>query len=135
LEETRSSRVLWFEIFIFTNSDRDYADPIIDAILPSVDKEHCMYRDSYELKKGHVYKDIQMFERDTKKLVFIDDNRSYQTFFQETSLRIMRWEGSPFDQQLTQWLILILQRCINAPDVRDVISNIPRKNIFSKSHK
>jgi TFIIF-interacting CTD phosphatase-like protein len=120
-----------FEIFIFTSSERNYADPIIDAIFPSVDRKHRMYKDSCELKKGQIYKDIQMFERDPKRLIFVDDSRSCQTFFPKNSLRIMRWEGSPFDKQLTKWLIPILQRCANASDVRDVISSVSRKNIFS----
>jgi hypothetical protein len=50
-----------FEIFTFTNNGKDSANLIIDAILPSVDKEHRMYRDTWELKKGQIYKDIQMF--------------------------------------------------------------------------
>jgi hypothetical protein len=35
-----------------------------------------MHRYSCKLKKGHVYKDIHIFERDKNKFASVDDNRS-----------------------------------------------------------
>jgi Dullard-like phosphatase family protein len=116
-----------FDVFVFTYGNKAYANPIIDEICPKLDENHRLFRDSCELKKGQVFKDLSMFERDETKVILVDDNKAALKFHPKNTLQISSWEGSPMDNDLTKWLIPILIKCINADDVRDIISNAPRR--------
>lgn len=96
-----------FEVFVYTYAERNYAEPILDKILPDLDENHRLYRDScitvsspsslttytsyYKLtaqdkngicknKKGKysgVIKDLLMLKRNMSDVIFVDDN-NYQ---------------------------------------------------------
>lgn len=120
LKRTRKN----FEIFIFTYGEEQYANPILDVICPFVDHDHRLFRDSCDKHSGKVKKDLDMLGRDKKSLIFVDDSSSASEFSPKNTLRIQRWEGFPFDKALIDWLPPILQQCLEANDVRDVIKNV-----------
>jgi Dullard-like phosphatase family protein len=89
-----------FDVFVYTYGDRNYAGPILDAILPSLDENHRLYRDSCQIKKGNVYKDLGMLERKQENIILVDDNRAAVRFHPQNTLQILNWEGSPMDDAL-----------------------------------
>jgi Dullard-like phosphatase family protein len=115
-----------FDVFVYTYGDQDYAKPILDVILPSLDEDHRLYRDSCQIKKGNVFKDLKMLERKPENMIFVDDNRAASRFHPQNTLQIINWEGSPTDDALIKWLIPILKKCLYAEDVRDIISKVPK---------
>jgi Dullard-like phosphatase family protein len=115
-----------FDVFVYTYGDRSYAKPILDVILPSLDENHRLYRDSCQIKKGNVFKDLGMFERKQENLILVDDNRAAARFHPQNTLQITNWEGSPKDDALLKWLIPILKKCLYAEDVRDIVSKVPK---------
>jgi CTD small phosphatase-like protein 2 len=116
-----------FDVFIYTYGDRNYAEPILNVILPSLDESHRLYRDSCQLKKGSVFKDLEMFERKPERIILVDDNRAAARFHPQNTLHIVGWEGTPLDHALMEWLVPILKKCLAVEDVRDVISNVPKR--------
>jgi RNA polymerase II subunit A small phosphatase-like protein len=115
-----------FETFIFTYSDRGYADPILDQICPSIAPDHRLYRDHCQRKKHGVHKDLDIFQRPESELILVDDNPSTLQFHPKNTILIQKWEGTPFDHQLIDWLPPILELCASAKDVRSVIAGIPK---------
>lgn len=117
-----------FEIFIYTYGERYYAEPILDTILPLLDEDHRLYRDSCIKKKGkHVYKDLKMLNRKKSNLIFIDDNDNAYKQHPKNTIVIPTWNGMPSDKVLSSWLTPILKRCNEADDVRDVIKSLPNQ--------
>ena len=117
-----------FEIFIYTYAERFYAEPILNVILPFLDEDHRLYRDSCIKKKGKpVYKDLQMLNRKKTDLIFIDDNDEAYKKHQKNTIVIPTWNGMPSDKALSVWLIPLLKRCNDANDVRDIIQALPNQ--------
>jgi Dullard-like phosphatase family protein len=110
-----------FDTFVFTYSERNYADAIIDAICPSIPPNHRLYREHCQLKKDGVHKDLDMFQRSDGELILVDDNPSTLHFHPKNTILIEKWEGVPYDRALIDWLPPILERCAKARDVRTVI--------------
>jgi Dullard-like phosphatase family protein len=115
-----------FDVFVYAYGDKAYADPIFDVILPKLDQSHRLYRDSCQLKKGSVFKDLEIFERKPEKIILVDDNIAAVRFHPQNALQIPSWEGIPSDDYLIKWLIPVLRRCLDTEDVRDIIPNVPR---------
>lgn len=113
-----------FDVFVFTFSESFHADPILDKILPKLDQNHRLYRDSCLLKHGSIYKDIEMFQRKFEKIIFVDDNLDTSLFYPQNSIHVTRWEGNPDDKVFVDFLQPILEKCIRADDIRKVISDV-----------
>lgn len=122
-----------FEIFIYTYAERHYAEPILNVILPFLDEDHRLYRDSCIKKKGkHAFKDLKMLNRNKTDLIFIDDNDEAYKQHPKNTIVIPTWNGMPSDNVLPNWLTPLLKRCNEADDVRDVIKTLPnQKSRFS----
>lgn len=118
-----------FDVFIFTYGEKQYADPILDKIVPSIDKNHRLYRDLCELSSGSVKKDLAMFKTSEKNIILVDDNSAQINFNPSNTIKIKRWNGVPNDRALIDWLPGILKKCLTAEDVRTVISEIKKKNL------
>ncbi|OHS96022.1 NLI interacting factor-like phosphatase family protein [Tritrichomonas foetus] len=127
LDEFINFAVNHFEVFIYTYAERCYAEPVLDIIAPMIDEDHRLYRDSCIVKKDIVIKDLTMLNRNLNKLIFVDDNDMYLKTNKENTIVIPMWKGIPNDKALTEWLIPILQTCINSSDVRDVIKSVENR--------
>lgn len=124
-----------FEIFIFTFGDRAYAEPVLDVLCPFIDNEHRFYRDSCETRSGTVKKDLNIFNRDKKNLILIDDSSSAITHNPKNTITIPRWKGSPLDDALTKWLPPILNECLASNDVRDAIHHAQQQQKIEKKKR
>lgn len=117
-----------FELFIYTYAERHYAEPILNIILPFLDEDHRLYRDSCIKKKGkHAFKDLKMLNRKKTDLIFVDDNDEAHKQHPKNTIVIPTWNGMPSDKVLSKWLTPLLQRCNDADDVRDVIKSLPNQ--------
>lgn len=113
-----------FDLFIFTFGEKNYANPIIDVILPSLDEQHRLFRDSCVIENDEVHKDISVFKRSLNDIIVIEDNFGMKKFHPNNTIIVPKWNGVPYDKTLFNWLPDILDECAKAKDVRKVINNI-----------
>jgi Dullard-like phosphatase family protein len=109
-----------FEVFIFTYAEECYAKPIIDRLMPWLDDQHRLYRDACDGRRGPE-KDLGIFGRSKKNLILIDDCESAMSTNPQNTLLVPRWCGTPIDRELIDRLPQILEKCLAANDVREVI--------------
>lgn len=120
-----------FDIFIFTSSDRDYADAIINVICPFVDNHHRLYRNSCSIENNVIHKNLDAFKRHETDIILIDDNSELKKFHPNNTIIVPKWDGNPKDTILINWLPNILDKCVKSNDVREIIKNL----IISKECK
>lgn len=118
-----------FEVFIFTAGTEEYANPILLEIMPWMDQCHKLFRDSCYIEKGHFRKDASILDRDKKDVIIIDDSSSTFKSNPRNTIPIARWEGAPGDSQLTDFLIPLLNECLEAKDVRKIIKDRACKHV------
>ena len=111
-----------FDLFIYTYSEEDYANPILNEICPFIDKQHRLFRDSCSIETGKVFKDIEMLERPNEDIIILDDNPSILRSFPSNTLQIEKWTGNPNDDLLISWVIPLLEQCKISNDVREIIT-------------
>lgn len=94
----------------------------------SGDKKYKMNKSNLKDKNG-IIKDLVMLGRNMSDLVFVDDN-DFQALKinNNNTIVIPMWKGIPNDNALKGWLIPILNNCIAAKDVRDIIYNLSSKS-------
>jgi import inner membrane translocase subunit TIM50 len=116
-----------FDTFIFTYGDRGYAEPILDRICPFVDADHRLYREQCSVETDRtVHKDLDILKRPETDLILVDDNPRTVQFHPTNTILIQKWQGTPFDRALIDWLPPILECCLKSDDVRTVIKRIPK---------
>jgi Dullard-like phosphatase family protein len=116
-----------FDIYIFTSSEKPYADAILNVVRPSIDEKHRLYSTSVDEVNGKFHKDLTLFNRDLKSVILIDDNYGYYSFFPENTILVPAWKGDLCDFSLMCYVYPILEQCLAAPDVRSVISKLDQK--------
>ena len=115
-----------FEVFTFTYGTRGYAEEILDKICPEVPKDHRLYRElCYIHRSGRVQKNLKILKRKPENLILIDDCNDQKYFNPYNSILIPEWKGTPHDTCLIDIIPIILENCLQAPDVRDIIRKIP----------
>ncbi|OHS93870.1 NLI interacting factor-like phosphatase family protein [Tritrichomonas foetus] len=117
-----------FDVFIFTASEKSYADPIIDRIFPSIDVQHRIYRDSCKFIDGNICKDLHFFQRNLRKIILIDDKINTFTFFPENTISIKPWIDDKNDNVLMKKILPVLKKCNKVDDVRSVIAEFQKNS-------
>jgi import inner membrane translocase subunit TIM50 len=116
-----------FDLFVFTASERPYADAILDIMCPWIDPPHRLYRPSVEEVGGKFRKDLTLFNRGLNKVMLIDDSRDVHSFFPENVLLVKPWRGDPDDRELMAFVMPILEVCEKATDVRSIIRKLAQR--------
>mgnify|MGYP002624512765 CR=1 FL=1 len=91
----------YYEIIIFTSSQKGYADNILNKI----DNEgnlisHRLYKNHVIFEKGKSVKKLNMIGRDLKKTIFIDNLRSNAKYNINNLCPISNWTGDIYDDKL-----------------------------------
>lgn len=99
----------WFDVYIFTASAKEYADPVIDWL--ESDRKYFSkryYRDNCTLRKGAGYiKDLSLLEIDLSKVILIDNSPISYSLNHENAIDIEGWIDDPTDNELLQLLPLL----------------------------
>lgn len=122
-----------FEIYIFTYSEKSYAEPIIEKICPFIDKDHRLYRESCKIVFGLIHKNLKFFHRPIEEVLLIDDNPDNLKFYPDNTILIEKWFGAQHDNELIETIPNILNECLFTDDVQSVTKNYTkkRKHCFS----
>ncbi|XP_031565342.1 mitochondrial import inner membrane translocase subunit TIM50-like [Actinia tenebrosa] len=111
-----------FEIVIFTHEVGFSASPVIDGIDPNGMIMYRLFRDATNYVNGTHVKDLSCINRDLKKVIVIDCNKSAAKYNERNAIILKKWEGDPKDTTLFD-LVPLLQTIAtsNIEDVRTVL--------------
>lgn len=110
-----------YEIYIYTSSDRLYAAPVIDAVCPTVDEGHRLYRQSCRIVAGCARKNLLYFRRPLEEVVLVDDDPDALRFYPKNALLVEKWFGTQHDTELTDRVPGILKECVYAQNIQGVL--------------
>ena len=91
----------YYEIIIFTSSQKSYADNILNKIdIEGNLISHRLYKNHVIFEKGKSVKKLNMIGRDLKKTIFIDNLRSNAKYNINNLCPISNWKGDIYDDKL-----------------------------------
>ena len=125
----------FFEIIIFTASEKFYADPIIDILDPQnniISKRY--YRQNCIQKNNFFIKDLKILKIDLKDVIIIDDSISSFFWQLENGVIILPFFDNDEDSELL-YLKRFLMKLAFVDDVRDSIMKYFKWDCFEKFWK
>jgi len=110
----------WYEITVFTASQKVYADKVIDIMDPRGLIKYRLYREDCTNVCGNYVKDLSVLGRDLKKTIFIDNSPQAFTYQINNSIPIVSWYDDDNDTELKK-MTNILQTLKKHNDVTEYI--------------
>ncbi|MCQ2818851.1 MAG: HAD family hydrolase [archaeon] len=118
-----------YEIIIFTASESNYANEIIDLIDKKKIIKHRFFRENCTFINGVYCKELKKLNRDIKSIIIIDNNPDAFIFDKENGIPLKGYYGNKEDKELIQ-LAYILEKISKYDDVRPLIKQIVDDNII-----
>lgn len=112
-----------FDIVVFTASEQNYAEPIIQYICSESGVPYprrCFFRQSCDATMGLHVKDLSKVRQDLSKVVLIDNSPGAAAYQPENYIPCMSWFGSQEDTELLDMLVL-LRELSRVSDVRSLL--------------
>lgn len=106
-----------YDIYIFTSSEKEYADLIIDNIMPNLKRNHRFYKDSCYSIYGYYVKDLQLIRRSLNKTLLIDDSSGSSLKNPKNLIKVKPFCGECNDRVLFN-LVKLLQSITLEKDLR-----------------
>lgn len=127
-----------YEIFVFTASEKSYANPIINLIDPGrkIITEAFFRENCVQFKGGLCVKDLSLLNRDLKDIILVDDSIISFSYQLENGIPILPFTGTDEyeDRQLLD-LKDYLIKLVDVADVRNTILKTFRWKKFQKYYK
>ena len=114
---------LYYELKIFTASLSQYSKPLLDILDKNKVITQVLNRESCHFVNGFYFKDLNLFNKDFKDIIIVDNNPISYAYQKDNGIPISTWIDNPNDNELLK-LIPILKYLSNVEDVREVIKNI-----------
>lgn len=111
----------WYELVIFTASQKVYADRVIEHFDDKKIIAHRLYREDCTNVCGNFIKDLSVLGRDLSKTIFIDNSPQAFAYQVENSIPIVSWYSDDSDNELDK-LIHILEEIRTYEDVREYVT-------------
>ena len=99
-----------YDVFIFTSAAKDYANNIVDKILPEIHKCRRLFRDSCQDLYGYFVKDLKKLRRPLNKVLLVDDIAGSALNHPDNLIKISPWQGEKQDNALYGELLPILDQ-------------------------
>ena len=131
----------YYEIFIFTQFERDVALPIVEHISNqikthqksafSIESDHVFTKENCIFRNGYDVKDLTMLRRPLHKSLLIDDVIGCGLLQPFNCVGITPWQGEEDDNVLNEDLLPLLIECSNEQDIAEAVRF--RKNNISQN--
>ena len=115
-----------YELFIFTASQREYAEPIIDHIAPFIPKENRFYSDSCDYCSGYAVKDLNRLRRPLNRTILIDDVIGSGLRQPKNVVGVEPWNGEQDDCLMQSILLPLLTSVRMADNIVDTLRHTIR---------
>lgn len=138
LEQFLHEMSLYYNLFIFTASMAQYSTNLMNildknkVILKVLTREHCQF------KGGLYFKNLNIFNRDYKDIIILDNNPISYALNKSNGIPIPTWIDDPNDREFFK-LIPILKYLSKLNDVRPfinkIVNNSTQKLDYIKAYK
>ena len=98
-----------YEVFIYTNAEKEYADKVLNIIAPDIDEGHRLYRDQCKKFGGYSVKDLSTLHRPIHRILLVDDTPSNALLQPPNLIHISPFTGDVNDSVLLQELLPALR--------------------------
>jgi len=123
LEEFLKECAKMFELVLFTASQDNYANKVLDHVDPAGYIQHRLFRRHCTKVRGNFVKDLSKLGRKLGQTIIIDNSPLTFSFQPLNGIPSDNWFGDQMDQELLQ-LLPILRHLKAAKDVRDELAEI-----------
>ena len=116
----------WYEVVLFTASERRYAETVVSRIDTSGVITRMFFRDSCTVEgpshRPFYVKDLTIVRSDLSKVVIVDNSPIAYRMQPENALPCSTWDGDPSDTELLSLLPILSALQASTSDVRSVLS-------------
>lgn len=119
-----------FEVFFFTASTREYAQQIINHIMPETPNDHRFFDDDCVKMFGYPVKDLKTIKYDLDKLILIDDTEASAHFQPKNLIKISPWLGCETDTVLLDQLLPALKSLNHDGKIPSILDEIFNSNFY-----
>jgi len=118
-----------FELVLFTASQDNYANKVLDLVDPAGYIQHRLFRRHCTKVGGNFVKDLSQLGRDLSQTIIIDNSPLTFAFQPSNGIPCDNWYNDKMDQELSH-LLPILRHLNTVEDIRDELSEMYRVNWF-----
>ena len=113
LKEFLQEMKKYYDIYIFTASEKEYGTKILDLIAPFIPESHRFFEDSITHDDGVNVKDLTKISKSLNKILLVDNDASSGYYQPNNTIVINSWYGDLNDNSLLQELqpVLIEATC------------------------
>eukprot|EP00833_Pecoramyces_ruminatium_P017892 jgi/Orpsp1_1/1191924/evm.model.d7180000089395.1 len=120
----------FYEIVIYSDTNIETSEPVINNLDPhGVVLNRLYHKDINSMTRKH-QKDLNCLNRDLKKIIVLDSNKSSYKKFENNVILINEWDGKKTDKELLKLIPFFECMAITLPnDIRPVIKSYSGKKL------
>ncbi|OHS93039.1 NLI interacting factor-like phosphatase family protein [Tritrichomonas foetus] len=119
-----------YDIFIFTAAAKDYANSIVDKLMPEIHSCRRLFRDSCTNMNGYSVKDLKKLRRPLSQTLLVDDIAGSALQNPDNLIRIEPWSGEKCDDALVGELMPVLERIAYEKDIGAAYKEVLKQRKF-----